>query len=84
MWWPNGYGDQPLYQLTVTWMGEDTTETSSKRVKVGFRTVELNQDLVDHNDTSKGEVYSKSLTNAFITQCLVFFHGVIKNNDVFV
>lgn len=57
MWWPNGYGDQPLYRLTATWVSEDEAETSSKSVRVGFRTVELNQEYIDANDTDKGTVW---------------------------
>lgn len=41
-WWPNGYGSQPLYNLTASLIGN--TETSTKTVRVGFRNVELVQD----------------------------------------
>lgn len=66
MWWPNGYGAQPLYQLTAYWENENQTENSSKAVKVGFRTVELNQDYVDLNDTSKGRHYRVYVNNVFM------------------
>ncbi|CAH1988656.1 unnamed protein product [Acanthoscelides obtectus] len=38
-WWPNGYGDQKLYTLEVTYKNGD--EQSFKQVSVGFRTIEL-------------------------------------------
>lgn len=39
-WWPNGFGDQVLYKLSVDAGG------SSKTVRVGFRTVELVQNTI--------------------------------------
>ncbi|WP_459191019.1 beta-mannosidase [Halosimplex sp. J119] len=35
LWWPNGYGDQPLYDLTVA-IGDDTYTD-----RIGFREVDL-------------------------------------------
>ncbi|XP_071518434.1 beta-mannosidase isoform X1 [Panulirus ornatus] len=63
MWWPNGYGYQPLYQLTVVWSHRNEYETSSKSVGVAFRTVELNQDLVDPNEPGKGRHYRVRVNN---------------------
>lgn len=45
LWWPNGYGSQPLYNCTVTF----TTalgEADSRMLRVGFRTVALEQPAV--------------------------------------
>jgi beta-mannosidase len=36
LWWPNGYGDQPLYDLEVRVPGSDT-----RRIPFGIRRVEL-------------------------------------------
>lgn len=66
MWWPNGYGAQPLYTLTATWLSEDEAETSAKSVRVGFRTVELNQDFIEPNDTTKGRHYRVFVNNVFM------------------
>lgn len=63
LWWPNGFGYQPLYQLNVTWVGENrnihTNEIkqipvqflrSEKVVRVGFRTIELREDSADNGN----------------------------------
>ncbi|GBP43204.1 Beta-mannosidase [Eumeta japonica] len=41
-WWPNGYGDQPLYGLTVVYSADERPrDVSRKHIRIGFRTVEL-------------------------------------------
>ncbi|XP_026682406.1 beta-mannosidase-like [Diaphorina citri] len=47
LWWPNGYGDQPLYNLNVLITYKDFK--LSKTVTIGFRTVRLVQDPVPNN-----------------------------------
>ncbi|XP_050430133.1 beta-mannosidase isoform X2 [Adelges cooleyi] len=51
-WWPNGYGDQPLYDLTAEFYSK--TESQSKTVSIGFRTAELVQEAIDKNNSEKG------------------------------
>lgn len=43
LWWPNGYGDQPLYQVVVTLNGENV-EIDRRRYEIGLRTIELRQE----------------------------------------
>ncbi|KAK8727944.1 hypothetical protein OTU49_009522 [Cherax quadricarinatus] len=63
MWWPNGYGSQPLYNMTILWTDTNQSETSSKSIRVGFRTVELNQDFVDSSDETKGRHFRVLVNN---------------------
>lgn len=49
LWWPNGYGDQPLYQAQVLLMpaGDDTAEPlDTWRKKIGLRTMTVNTDPI--------------------------------------
>ncbi|MEU9632490.1 glycoside hydrolase family 2 protein [Streptomyces luteogriseus] len=42
LWWPRGYGEQPLYEVELKLLhGEDTLDVWRRRV--GFRTVELDR-----------------------------------------
>ncbi|XP_050523227.1 beta-mannosidase isoform X2 [Daktulosphaira vitifoliae] len=52
LWWPNGYGEQKLYNLKVEFISRISTQT--KTIKIGFRTAELIQELVDKNNVEKG------------------------------
>ena len=42
-WWPNGYGEQPLYEAVVSLRQGDET-LDERRYQVGLRTIELSQD----------------------------------------
>jgi beta-mannosidase len=42
-WWPRTEGDQPLYQVTVQLLGNGHGMVDQRRVRVGFRTVEVEQ-----------------------------------------
>ena len=44
-WWPNGYGNQTLYDLYFVFTTADGEVTSQRR-RIGFRTIELVQDPV--------------------------------------
>lgn len=52
-WWPNGYGNQPLYLLKMNFTKPD--ENSAVEVRVGFRTVQLIQERVDKGKPEFGE-----------------------------
>ncbi|CAG4957469.1 unnamed protein product [Colias eurytheme] len=42
LWWPNGFGEQPLYDLNIFFSNDaENGEMSHKLLKIGFRTIEL-------------------------------------------
>ncbi|MBR6470756.1 MAG: hypothetical protein IKS83_03070 [Victivallales bacterium] len=41
LWWPNGYGDQPRYQVTATLFSNEGTPLDERAVATGIRTVRL-------------------------------------------
>ncbi|MEU7282103.1 glycoside hydrolase family 2 protein [Streptomyces sp. NPDC045431] len=48
LWWPRGYGDQPLYELDVTLLDEEEGPLDVWRRRIGFRTVELDRSADAH------------------------------------
>ncbi|MFZ1400963.1 MAG: glycoside hydrolase family 2 protein [Candidatus Promineifilaceae bacterium] len=44
LWWPNGYGKQPLYQVLVTLRQGETTILDQRSYQLGLRTIQLRQD----------------------------------------
>ena len=43
LWWPNGYGAQPLYQVTVSLLQNDSV-LDERHYQLGLRTLQLRQD----------------------------------------
>ncbi|MGB4658242.1 MAG: glycoside hydrolase family 2 protein [Mobilitalea sp.] len=43
LWWPNGYGEQPLYHLSVVMKNNDQA-SDSKEYTIGLRTLTISQD----------------------------------------
>jgi beta-mannosidase len=43
LWWPNGYGGQPLYQVSVE-LRQDDTILDAREYQLGLRTLELRQE----------------------------------------
>src|SRR5206468_5978742 len=41
LWWPNGAGDQPLYQARVTLATQDEQRLDQRTITFGIRRVEL-------------------------------------------
>lgn len=39
LWWPHGYGEHPLYTVSVALFSEDGTELDKKTHRIGIRTV---------------------------------------------
>ncbi|MFD3654626.1 glycoside hydrolase family 2 protein [Streptomyces sp. NPDC058620] len=48
LWWPRGYGEQPLYALDVTLLDDTGGDLDSWHRRVGFRTVELDRSADEH------------------------------------
>ncbi len=45
LWWPNGYGEQPLYEVCVRLTDRDSGEVlDENRMKIGLRILTVNQD----------------------------------------
>ena len=43
LWWPNGAGEHPLYQLTATLLDRQGNELHRKTVETGIRTAEIEE-----------------------------------------
>ncbi|MEU6894776.1 glycoside hydrolase family 2 protein [Streptomyces sp. NPDC046557] len=48
LWWPRGYGDRPLYGLTVTLLDEDGQPLDTWERRIGFRTVTVDRSPDEH------------------------------------
>lgn len=44
IWWPNGYGDHPIYQVSVHALDMNGTQWDSKSYKIGLRTMTVSQE----------------------------------------
>jgi hypothetical protein len=53
LWWPNGYGEQNLYDLTLRVELEGGGISDVKNTKVGIRKLTYNQDFLTLRDASK-------------------------------
>ncbi len=51
LWWPNGYGDQALYQAKVTIRDENETVMDMRDYQLGLRTLELRQAADQYGET---------------------------------
>ena len=51
LWWPNGYGDQPLYEAQVTLRLEDETILDLEDFVVGLRKLELRQEADQYGES---------------------------------
>ncbi len=55
LWWPNGYGEQPLYIVTVT-ISKEGTEISRKEKRIGLRTLTMKRKKDRYGETFGFEI----------------------------
>ncbi|RIW34255.1 glycoside hydrolase family 2 protein [Bacillus salacetis] len=60
LWWPNGYGDQPLYDVDVKLLA-DGREVHQQRLKTGLRTVAVKHEKDQWGKSFEFEVNGLSL-----------------------
>ncbi len=61
LWWPNGYGEQPLYSLTVELYCGDTLIDTDTR-KIGLRTITVN---TERDESGRNFCFSVNGMNIF-------------------
>ncbi|MDE6621747.1 MAG: glycoside hydrolase family 2 protein [Lachnospiraceae bacterium] len=44
LWWPNGYGEQPLYRLTVSVVSDENEKGQTVQKTIGLRTLTVSQE----------------------------------------
>ena len=44
LWWPNGYGEHPIYQVSVYALDMNGVQWDSKSFKIGLRTITVSQE----------------------------------------
>ncbi|ESO87028.1 hypothetical protein LOTGIDRAFT_183459 [Lottia gigantea] len=70
LWWPNGYGEQALYNLTVKFVTFDKKQIMAQTsTRIGFRSLELVQEPVSDNSSHGVTFYFK------INNVPIFFKG---------
>ncbi len=50
LWWPNGYGEQPLYKVTARLLGQDGRELDHWERRIGLRTVTVNTEKDEYGE----------------------------------
>lgn len=44
LWWPNGYGQQPLYEVVISLLDIDENVLQEQKKTIGFRTLEVSRE----------------------------------------
>jgi len=61
LWWPNGMGDQPLYELVVKLVGEGGEVLDDRKLMIGLRTVDLVQEPDEHGKSFRFRVNGRDI-----------------------
>ncbi|XP_026807411.1 beta-mannosidase isoform X2 [Rhopalosiphum maidis] len=87
-WWPNGYGEQPLYNLSIEFVTKN--DVQSKTISMGFRTAELIQEPIDKNDPKLENMNDENVINNLLTAAkqvnmntIRVWGGGVYESDVF-
>ncbi|KAL7078368.1 hypothetical protein ACQ4LE_001961 [Meloidogyne hapla] len=65
LWWPNGYGSHPLYNLQLKIYSNDKLLDSTQK-RIAFRSIYLNQSFVNKLDREKGRFFQFEVNNISI------------------
>ncbi|HOA97007.1 MAG TPA: glycoside hydrolase family 2 protein [Acetivibrio saccincola] len=60
LWWPNGYGEQPLYTVEVKLKNKDV-ELDSKKFRIGLRTIKINRQRDEWGESFEFVVNGKDI-----------------------
>jgi len=74
LWWPNGVGEQHLYDLTLRFEAEDGAVSDTKTTKVGVRKLTYNQDPIALRNVGllqdmTGKANAMATTNPLTISC---------------
>ena len=61
LWWPNGMGDQPLYELVTELLDEAGGVVDSNTKRIGLRTCELVREADDHGESFKFRINGRDV-----------------------
>lgn len=64
-WWPNGLGEQNLYQLSAKFQPDGSAESVELSRRIGFRTVQVVQKYVQPGHPERGDFINTEFTSYF-------------------
>lgn len=61
LWWPNGYGEQPLYQLKIYLFDQQKNLLDQQQMRIGLRTVTMQRQKDQWGESFAHEVNGKAI-----------------------